>query len=37
VRDENVFWWVDSFLKAGSQLKTRSARIASRRQSKITR
>ncbi|PYK07048.1 MAG: trehalose-6-phosphate synthase [Verrucomicrobia bacterium] len=37
VRDENVFWWVDSFLKAGSQLKTRSARIASRRHAKITR
>src|SRR5438132_10431009 len=37
VRDENVFWWVDSFLKAGSQLTIRSARIASRRQAKITR
>src|SRR6266404_5195266 len=31
VRDENVFWWVDSFLKAGSQLTIRSARIASPR------
>lgn len=37
VRDENVFWWVDSFLKAGSQLAIRSARIASRRHAKITR
>jgi trehalose 6-phosphate synthase len=37
VRDENVFWWVDSFLKAGSQLTIRSARIASRRHAKITR
>src|SRR5881396_1323440 len=25
VRDENVFWWVDSFLKAGAKLSTRSA------------
>src|SRR5216117_3866606 len=25
VRDENVFWWVDSFLKAGAKLATRSA------------
>lgn len=37
VRHENVFWWVDSFLKAGAQLATRSARVASRRQPKITR
>jgi trehalose 6-phosphate synthase/phosphatase len=37
VCDENVFWWVDSFLKAGSQLAIRSARIASRRHAKITR
>jgi trehalose 6-phosphate synthase/phosphatase len=37
VRDENVFWWVNSFLKAGAQLTPRSARIVSRRQTKITR
>src|SRR5437763_15570168 len=37
VRDENVFWWVDSFVKAGSELTIRSARIASRRHAEITR
>src|SRR6266436_1750099 len=37
VRNEDVFWWVDSFLKAGSQLAIRSARIARRRQTKIPR
>src|SRR6266581_4297212 len=37
VRNEDVFWWVNSFLKAGSQLTIRSARIASRRHAKITR
>src|SRR5256712_2352566 len=31
VRNEDVFWWVNSFLKAGSQLATRSAQTASRR------
>ncbi len=31
VRNEDVFWWVNSFLKAGSQLPTRSAQTASRR------
>src|SRR6266513_2909330 len=35
VRNENVFWWVDSFLKAGSQLAIRSARIASRRHARV--
>src|SRR5438034_917614 len=30
VRNEDVFWWVNSFLKAGSQLATRSAQTASR-------
>lgn len=28
VREENVFWWVDSFLKAGSKLAARSERVA---------
>jgi len=27
VRDENVFWWVDSFLKAGAKLASRSSRF----------
>ena len=31
VRNEDVFWWVNSFLKAGSQLPTRSTQTASRR------
>ena len=31
VRDENVFWWVDSFLKAGAQIGARQQRISSRR------
>jgi trehalose 6-phosphate synthase len=31
VRDENVFWWVDSFLKAGAKLTSRSERLARRR------
>jgi trehalose 6-phosphate synthase/phosphatase len=35
VRNENVFWWVDSFLKAGAQLSTRTARIARRRHARI--
>ncbi len=37
VRNENVFWWVDSFLAAGSQLPARSARAASRRRARHTR
>jgi trehalose-6-phosphate synthase len=24
VREENVFWWVDSFLRAGAQIARRS-------------
>ena len=28
VRDENVFWWVDSFLKAGAKLTAQSKRVA---------
>jgi trehalose 6-phosphate synthase/phosphatase len=31
VRDENVFWWVDSFLKAGAKLIPRSERVARQR------
>src|SRR5438132_64050 len=31
VREENVFWWVDSFLKAGSKLTARSERMARRK------
>ena len=27
VRKENVFWWVDSFLKAGAKLASRSSRF----------
>ena len=32
VRDENVFWWVDSFLKAGMKLAARSERAGRPRQ-----
>ena len=31
VRDQNVFWWVDSFLRAGSQISTQSQRVSKRR------
>src|SRR5207249_7010044 len=34
VRNEDVFWWVDLFLKAGSQLAARSAQTAGRRLAK---
>lgn len=37
VRDENVFRWVNSFLKAGSQIAARSARAPRRRQPKFAR
>lgn len=37
MRDENVFWWVDSFLKAGSQISIRSQRISKRRQAAFVR
>jgi trehalose 6-phosphate synthase/phosphatase len=30
VRKENVFWWVDSFLRAGAQVAARSTRVAKR-------
>src|SRR5207244_2040578 len=31
VRKENVFWWVDSFLRAGLQIGTRPPRVSKRR------
>jgi trehalose 6-phosphate synthase len=31
VRKENVFWWVDSFLRAGAKLNARAERVARRR------
>src|SRR5213594_3055437 len=31
VQKENVFWWVDSFLRAGLQIGTRSPRVSKRR------
>jgi trehalose-6-phosphate synthase len=37
VRNENVFWWVDSFLKAGAQIGARSMRFASRRGARINK
>ena len=32
VRKENVFWWVDSFLKAGAKLAARSSQVLNRQQ-----
>jgi trehalose 6-phosphate synthase len=37
VREENVFWWVDSFLKAGARAIARSERVASPRRVSATR
>src|SRR4030095_226226 len=37
VRKENVFWWVDSFLKAGMQIGAWQQRVSSRRQAKFAR
>ena len=34
VRKENVFWWVDSFLKAGAKLGGRSSRTVKKRRSR---
>src|SRR5438034_652497 len=31
VQKENVFWWVDSFLRAGSQIGTQPPRVSKRR------
>jgi trehalose 6-phosphate synthase len=35
VRNENVFWWVDSFLKAGSQISIQG--VSKRRQARFAR
>jgi hypothetical protein len=37
VRKENVFWWVDSFLKAGAQICTWQQRASKRRQAASAR
>src|SRR6266446_2806905 len=37
VRHENVFWWVDSFLKAGAQIGARQQRVSRRRQDTFAR
>jgi trehalose 6-phosphate synthase len=37
VREENVFWWVDSFLRVGAKLTARSPRVSKRRQAKFAR
>jgi trehalose 6-phosphate synthase/phosphatase len=37
VRDENVFWWVDSFLKAGAKLAARSERVGRQRRVTVAR
>src|SRR6266496_578003 len=37
VRDENVFWWVDSFLRAGAKLAARSERVARRKHVNVAR
>jgi trehalose 6-phosphate synthase/phosphatase len=35
VRDENVFWWVDSFLKVGTKLAAQSLRRTNRRDARL--
>src|SRR5262249_55219883 len=35
VRNENVFWWVDSFLKAGAKLAGRSSRTFEKRRIRL--
>lgn len=35
VHDENVFWWVDSFLRAGAKLTAQSVRVANRRGARL--
>jgi trehalose-6-phosphate synthase len=37
VRKENVFWWVDSFLKAAAKLVDRSSRAVEKRLSRLRR
>jgi len=35
VREENVFWWVDSFLRAGAKLAALSERVPNRRGARL--
>ena len=35
VRDENVFWWVDSFLKVGAKVTAQSVRRVTRRRERL--
>src|SRR5881409_3782302 len=37
VRDESVFWWVDSFLRAGAKLAAHSERVARTRRFRFAR
>jgi trehalose 6-phosphate synthase len=37
VRDENVFWWVDSFLGAGAKLAVRAERVDRRKHVSVAR
>jgi trehalose 6-phosphate synthase len=37
VRNENVFWWVDSFLKAGAKMAARSSRLSTHRHATFAR
>jgi trehalose 6-phosphate synthase/phosphatase len=37
VRNENVFWWVDSFLKAGSKLAGRWSQVSRQRHARFAR
>jgi alpha,alpha-trehalose-phosphate synthase [UDP-forming] len=37
VREENVFWWVDSFLRVGAKLAARSSRPSRRRHASVVR
>jgi trehalose 6-phosphate synthase/phosphatase len=37
VRDENVFWWVDSFLKVGAKLIVRPKRVGLQRRFSVAR
>jgi trehalose 6-phosphate synthase len=37
VRDENVFWWVDSFLRAGAKIAARAERVDRRKHASVVR
>jgi len=37
VRNENVFWWVDAFLKAGAKLTARSSKVSKHSQARVAR